>query len=82
METIKRGRKPIYHTDEERINARRVSQQNYYNRIKDSRRELINLMSLRRYYKRQLANNPSEKHEKRLSDIEGKISCVKLHQTE
>ena len=79
----RRGRKPKYSTDEERKEARRVRQRNYYNRIKDERRELLNLQALRRYYKKKIRSSDSDDSEKndaekltvKLSEIEAKIQA-------
>ena len=73
----KRGRKAKYATDEERKEARRIRQRNYYNRIKNEKRELLNLQALRRYYIKKIRNNESpEKNEiltAKLSAIEARI---------
>ena len=72
------GRTPIYKTDEERINARRKKQKEYYNRIKESKRELLSLKSLRRYYTKKVNqgnDNPKiAKHTRRLDEIIAKIN--------
>ena len=82
-ESGRRGRKPKYSTDEERKEARRLRQRNYYNRIKDERRELLNLQALRRYYKKKIRSSDSDDSEKndaekltaKLSEIEAKIQA-------
>ena len=71
------GRKAIYKSDEERINARRAKQKEYYNRTRDSKRELFSLRALRRYYTKKInePNNPKlEKHQRRLEEINLKIN--------
>ena len=71
------GRKAIYKSDEERINARRAKQKEYYNRTRDSKRELFSLRALRRYYTKKInePNNPKlEKHQRRLDEVNLKIS--------
>ena len=72
------GRTSIYKTDDERINARRAKQKEYYNRIKESKRELLNLQALRRYYKKKVNqgnDNPKiEKHTQRLNELDTAIS--------
>ena len=74
------SRTPIYKTDDERINARRAKQKEYYNRIKESKRELFSLKSLRRYYTNKVNqgnDNPKlEKHMQRLDEVNAKISSL------
>ena len=73
------GRLPKYNTDDERINARRAKQREYYDRIKGNKRELFSLRSLRRYYTKKV-NDPNnsklEKHTQRLDEIVAKIRSL------
>ena len=73
-ESNKRGRKAKYATDDERKEARRIRQRNYYNRIKDEKRELLNLQALRRYYKKKIGSeSKNEKLTAKLNEIEDRI---------
>ena len=79
--TKARGRKPIYHSEQERIDARRRAQKKYYYRIKDERSNIIKLTSLRRYYKRILSkesidNKKYNKHMNKLNEIELKLANI------
>lgn len=83
MEEVQRkGRKPIYLSEQERIDARKRSQMNYYNRIKENRKDIIKLNSLRRYYKRILSKENADspkynKHINRLNEIERVLDSLK-----
>ena len=77
-ESNKRGRKAKYATDDERKEARRIRQRNYYNRIKDEKRELLNLQALRRYYEKKIGSpeksgSKNEKLTAKLNEIETRI---------
>lgn len=71
------GRKSVYQSEEERINARRAKQKEYYDRVKESKRELFSLRALRRYYTNKISdpnNSKLEKHQRRLEEINLKIN--------
>ena len=72
----KRRREPKYAIDEERREARRIRQRNYYyNRIKDERKELLNLQALRRYYRKKIRTTTSPDES---GKIDGKLDTEKL----
>ncbi len=72
------GGKPKHATDEERREARRIRQRNYYNPIKDERRELLNLQALRRYYRKKIHTNDEKLNESEGSERNEKLDTEKF----
>ena len=77
MEPVKRGRKPLYHTNEERLAARRITQRKYYERTKITRKDINNLKALNRYYRRKVADKPTEKYQRRLREVEEQLRTAR-----